>query len=279
MSIKKARLSVAEELLVAAARLTFPSLEGRISALRDIVQTISSERGAQKTLLGQLERSVDVIGVALEKGEGREFSKLADNEKEAALLSLSRVLSSISDDDLFDTELDVQALNRVLDERAETDTTAFLSEDAIEYRAHYLRGVANYLPRIAHSIPGFHEVVAWRTLVTTRASLNQLIEMSLQAVVLPRYREGDDREAAAFEAAYRSWVLEIFGTMELFGLDVPPPSSPDNARALVTLNSQSTSVDSQNSACPRGTEGSLPTVIRRWRPSVRECALAVPWEC
>jgi Leucine-rich repeat (LRR) protein len=218
---------LALEVTKAAFKALFPSASTRYEGLADLAQYAftGSERWKERnSLRRQMEEGVDILTDRLTALEANEFRNLEVSEKNIAL---EIVAAAISNSTLTKYDLEVNKLlnSDKIVEQLEPECiirwrSALLSETAVEYGRLFLREASQYMISLVRNLPEFKNDITWENYVLTRKLVHTL-ESSIASVILPRYRSGTSREVTEFEAAYSTDIIATFGTMELFGIDLP----------------------------------------------------------
>jgi hypothetical protein len=149
----------------------------------------------------------------------REFSALEDNEKEAATDAVRHTFdrAALTDDDLFDFDLDAGYLDRYLRSAVpEVPRERGLSEAGAAFYDRLLRECAGSLVQITTTLPGF------QTGALTELLRRETETLALVRTVLDRMPER--HSASDFEADYRQQVIATLDRMRIFGIRLSEPS-------------------------------------------------------
>jgi Leucine-rich repeat (LRR) protein len=224
---RSSHTALALEITKAACKALFPNVSTRYEGLADLAKFafVGSDRWKQQnSFRRQMEEGVDVLTERLEILDATEIH-VDSSERDIAIQVITEAITNST---LNKRELEVKKmLNRdeiVKDLEPvcrEKWSSAFLSEPAVEYGRLFLRESCEYMITLVRNLPEFNDDITWETYVATK-QLSHTLESSIKSVVLPRYRPGTTREIIQFEAMYSTDIVATFGTLELFGIDLPP---------------------------------------------------------
>ena len=220
--------TAAQTILVSAFRIVFPSADTRISAINDIVSALAgtkSSRWAQRDISRQLEASSDKLAQRLADFEQHEFRDLDEGDKDAAISVACESVDALhlTRQQVIDKDAKADAIYAMLEPTAvRLWKQRLLSEDGTEYGRVFLTEASRFITNIVRDMPDFTKDVALSNLTITRQILN-LLQQSIDSVVLPRYRAGTPIETSTFEADYRSDIIQRNKDVELFGVHIPIP--------------------------------------------------------
>ncbi|MBE8520521.1 NACHT domain-containing protein [Amycolatopsis sp. H6(2020)] len=139
-----------------------------------------------------------------------EFRSLPENERAAAVEAARETFdrAALTDNDLFDTDLDAAYLYRYL-LRTVPGGTRLLSADATELYQRVLRECCAYLVQVTSTLPRF-QPGALVEILQRETEILETVRKVLAA--LPERRHADD-----FAADFRRQVVTALDRMELFG--------------------------------------------------------------
>lgn len=247
-----ARLAL--EISKAAIKAIFPAASTRYEGIADLARYAfgGSHRWKQQNDFSrQVEQGTDHLAERLQALDEKEYRSLDEDEKRIGLEIVANAISghpfnkrNLEVESLLDPATIVKALAPKCRQEMEG---RLLSEAATDYGLRYLREASQYIMTMVRQLPEFNDDITWENYLLTRQLVGTL-ERSINDVMAPRYRSGTSREFAQFEAAYASDINATFGTMELFGVDLPVEfrRQPINI-AYITL-SASTHMPSDRSA-------------------------------
>ena len=228
MNLEDRSTKLAYQILIAAFKVALPSIAGRISAINDIVEALSSSRAtrwSRNALTRQLEASADHLAQRLAQFDATEFRDLEDGDKYAAA---SVVYSSVDAARLTKRDIIEGGVNpdivyaKLLPHAQNGWASSLISEAGIEYGRILLKEASRFLVTIVSDMPDFTKDIAIENLSVAK-HISTLLERSIDSVVLPAYRSGTPRELSSFEASYRSEVIHRNKDVEIFGLRIPIP--------------------------------------------------------
>lgn len=149
----------------------------------------------------------------------REFATLEDNEKEAATDAVRHTFdqAALTDDDLFDFDLDAGYLDRYLRTAVPgVPRQRGLSAAGTAFYDRLLRECASSLVQITTTLPGF-QTGALTEMLRRETETLELVRTVLDR--MPERHSVDD-----FEADYRQQVVATLDRMRIFGIRLAEPS-------------------------------------------------------
>jgi NACHT domain len=218
---------LARTLIVAAFKVTLPSVSTRVEGIADIADAISERSGnwrSRNTLRRRLEDATDLLTERLAALEAVEFRQLLPAEQGLAIEGICRAIDTleISRVTIIKQGLEFHKLLQQLQPEAERQWRAsLLGEPAVEYGHRFLTEACRYLINLVHDLPDFAGDVALENLLLTQ-KIYDLLERGIESVILPYNHSAQSYDDAAFAASYLSRIIHYCQYMQLFGTELPP---------------------------------------------------------
>ena len=219
---------IARRIVLAAFKILLPDVATRVDGLSDIADILlrgRDDKRARKTLIHRLEESTDFLAERLERFEAVEFGHLDGGEKHLAISGVYAALSAagLTVPEVAKNRIDPYRLYNILEPHARSYwATQLLSDAAVGYGERYLEVTCLYTTTVVREMPEL-TIELLTQIYDATEKIHQLLQKSIATVVMPRFRQGLPDEVSAFEAIYRSDIIQTYKDMELFGLTGIPP--------------------------------------------------------
>jgi hypothetical protein len=247
----------AQAIILAAFKILMPSSATRIQGVSDLADLLLQDRRnrrARKTLAHRLEESSDFLAERLSQFEEAEYPDLDPAEKQQAIEGVCAGVENMNleSSDVIKSRIDsYRVARRILPYAKEQWLSMGLSDEAVSYGKHYLEVAALYITTIVRELPELNTDLL-TTIYDVTEQIHYLLQKGIATAVMPKFREGTEGEASAFEAVYLSDIIQTYKDMELFGLTGIPkefcrlpidvayitlrtriPSAPSRTRGMV----------------------------------------------
>jgi Leucine-rich repeat (LRR) protein len=288
--VEAAAITLSTIIVKSAAKLWLGDRRVAAEAAVDAIELLGDRATSlidRKSIARTFDGMVVTVAKKLTPYISAEFSGMPQNEKEAAILTVSDTFNraSYTDDYLFSNDLNAAYIYRFLSTcYSDAPNKALLSEAATELYDVLLRESCEYLVQVTLSLPKFH--VGALTELLRRDSE---IQADLQEILrrLPERSTGKGEDS--FATDYRRQIINQLDQMELFGATISEASrryplsvafislnvSPDNpasgehdTKDLVAPASSDINVDQalkvSHRIFLRGEAGSGKTTLMKW---------------
>jgi hypothetical protein len=236
-----------------------PAARSGAIEVTDLLKTRISGLLEHRRAARQLEMVAEEVAAKLEPLIQSEFSALGDNERTAAMLTVTEVLENyqIEPRAIISTDFDAELFEKHIRlQHPSAAEKAYLSDAATALYDLLLREACNYIVDIVTTLPQFGSV-ALQELLKRESEIIRLVKKVLAS--LPEVSDSTvGQEDGQFEIQYKRTLLRKVDRLELFGLTVSDVSRRYALSVAYISLSATTELIEEGEESDEPTQGGLP---------------------